>query len=145
MFDQILDLVKQFSDDSIVNNNEVPNEHNDAVMASATKSISRGIQGLIAQGNSPQDILAMFNSDGTANSPAAQGISANFIGSIMEKFGINAESAKNIAATVIPMVLSKITGSLGNNNAENKNDGGGLPGGIDLGNLGGILGKFFGK
>ena len=138
MFEQILDLVKQYAGESVVNNSAVPNEHNDAVMGEATKSISRGLQGLVAQGHSQEEIQSMFNSDGSANTPAAQGISANFMGSIMEKFGLSGNVAKTIAMALIPMVLSKIMGG-GNSNTQGSqgNSGGGIFGNI----LGSLLGK----
>ncbi len=40
--------------------------------------------------------------------PAVQNISNNFMGSIMEKFGLNKGTAAMIASAVIPMVLSRM-------------------------------------
>ena len=39
MLDQLLDLVKNNAQDLVVNNSEVPNEHNDAVIGEATNAI----------------------------------------------------------------------------------------------------------
>ncbi len=39
--------------------------------------------------------------------PAMQNISGNFMSSIMEKFGLNGKQAGGIAASLIPVILSK--------------------------------------
>ena len=59
MLEQISELVKQFGQDTVVNNPDVPNEENNAVLAEATNTITRGMQNMLA-GGGLQDIISMF-------------------------------------------------------------------------------------
>lgn len=59
MLDQLFNIVKQFGQDTVVNNPEVPNEQNQEVMADATKTIASGFQNIMAGGGF-QNILDLF-------------------------------------------------------------------------------------
>jgi len=123
MFEQLMQMIQQGGQQSVVDNIEVPNEHNEAILNEAQQSITSGLQGLASTGelnslmdnNDPQQVAAH---------PAVQNISNNFMGSIMDKFGLSKGTAATIAASIIPMVLSKIT-----------NKGGQAGGGFDLGSI----------
>lgn len=107
-------------------NTEVPNEYNDAVLNEAQQSITSGLQGLADTGELNNLVSAAQNGEQVTEHPAVQDISNNFMGSIMQKFGLNKGTAAAIAAAVIPMVLSKVMN-------KNSNQQGG--GGFDLGGL----------
>lgn len=125
MLDQLIQMIQQSGQQSVVENNEVPNEHNEAVMAEAQNSIISGLNNAASTG----EINSLMESvqSGQANSnPAVQQISNNFMGSIMEKFGINSSTAASIASSIIPMVIGKMM---------NKGAQGNAGGGFDLGGL----------
>lgn len=126
MFEQLMQLIQQSGQQSVVENKEVPNEHNDAVLNEARESITSGLQGLASSGQLNALMESAQSGQQVSAHPAVQNISNNFMGNIMEKFGINKGTAATIAAAVIPMVLSKIMKS-GNGQQQG--------GGFDLGGL----------
>lgn len=135
MFDELLNLIKQNGQQAVVENNEVPNEHNEAVMQEAQTSIVDGLSNI----KKPDQVNSLFESvrSGQAESnPAVQQMTNNFSGNIMQKFGINGSTAASIAAAIIPVVLAKMANRGGQGGA----------GGFDLGGLLGSLtgGKFGG-
>jgi hypothetical protein len=147
MFEQLLDLVKGHSQEAIVNNPDVPNEHNEAVQHEATNSITSTLQSLLAGGGAAS-VLNLFSQQNTGtdinNHPVAQSMSSNLVSSLMSKFGIGGQQAGGIASMLLPMVLSKLVGGASNNN--NASGGlniqsifnslsGGNTGGMDIGSL----------
>lgn len=136
MFDQVMNTVKQYAAEAINNHPEVPADKKDAVAGEAGQSIAQSLQGLLTKGYNISDLAKGFGNNGQPASPAADGMIANFISSMVQKFGFSPDKAQSIAATVIPFVLSK----LGN--------AGSLLGGKDgngpnLGGLAGSLGGLF--
>jgi hypothetical protein len=125
MLEQLMQLIQQHGQQSVVENSAVPNEHNDAVMQEAQSSITTGLQQLAANGNISQLTQMMQGDQVHPDNPAVQQISGNFIQNITQKFGINSQAASTIAASLIPNVLSKIF---------NRGNTGGT-GGFDIGGL----------
>lgn len=119
MLDKIFDIVKQFGQDSVVNNPEVPNEQNEAVMADATKTIASGFQNIVAGGGF-ENILDLFKGGGNtgagnAGSGGIGGLLKNpivsmmvgyFISKLVGKYKMNPTSASNVASSLIPNALS---------------------------------------
>ena len=63
MLDQLVDLVKGFAGDAVVNNPDIPNEHNDAVVAEATNTVASGLQNMVS-GGGLQNIISLFKGGG---------------------------------------------------------------------------------
>jgi hypothetical protein len=144
MFEQLMDLVKQNSQEAIVNNPAIPNEQNDAVMQTASSSIMSTLQGLLSSGGA-SSVLNLFNQNNQSdinNHPVTQAASSNLISTLMSKFGIGSDKAGGIASMLLPMVMSKLV-----NKTNDSNDGsfniqgifnslsGGKTGGMDIGSL----------
>lgn len=125
MLEQLQQLVQQFGQQAVVENQAVPNEQNQAVMEEAQSTIVNGLQNL-AQSGQLNDLATQVQAGQAVdtNHPAVQQISGNLAGNLMKKFGLNNGAANGIAASLIPMVLGKIFG--------NKSQG---SGGFDLGGL----------
>ncbi len=126
MLEQLMQLIQQSGQQAVVDNSEVPNEHNEAILNEAQQSITSGLQGLAATGELNNLVASAQSDEQVAAHPAVQQISNNFMGNIMEKFGLNQGTAASIAASVIPMVLGKVM------NKGGQQQGGG---GFDLGGL----------
>jgi hypothetical protein len=119
MLEQLTQFIMQNGgQDAVVNNTAVPNEHNNAVMQEAGSSIMSVIGSLISSGQESQ-VAQMAQDPGH---PAVQQAQSNFAGSIMEKFGINGNTAKHVAASLIPVVLGALANR--NSNAGSNNAGG---------------------
>ena len=105
MLDKLNQLVKENAQDAIVNNSEIPNDKNEAVIAAASGSIFDALKQQISSGNVSQ-LVETFKGGSTANNPVVEQASSGFTDKLAG-MGINLESAKGIAASVIPGIISK--------------------------------------
>ena len=89
MFDQLMNLVKQYSGDAIINNPAIPNEQNEAAMSSASGSIMDTLKGMMSSGGAAS-VLNLFNqqnSNDVTNHPVTQNASSNFISTLIINLG----------------------------------------------------------
>jgi hypothetical protein len=142
MLEQLFDLVQQNSQQSVVDNPDVPNEHNQEVINTLTSSITGGLQEQVQSGNL-SGLMSLFGgesgSSGTSlmNNPIVASIATNAIGAIVQKFGLNSQVAGSIVNSVLPGVLGAVIGQL-------NGQGGSGGGGFDLGSLIQMGGGLFG-
>lgn len=109
MFEQLMEIIRSQSTETIVNNPDVPNEHNESVMQEAGVSVTSTLQQMMASGQ-VKELMSLFKTSPgeIGNHPAMQHISGNFMGSIMEKFGLNSQQAGGIAGRLMPSVLGSL-------------------------------------
>jgi hypothetical protein len=144
MEEQLLNLIKESAQDAVVNNPEVPNDKNEAVMQEAASSITGGLKQALAGGGF-QDVLKTLGgkADATGANPVVQNISGGFIDNLMKKFGLSSQTAQSIASSLIPMVIGKLvhkTNDPGDSNFSLGSIFGSLTGGKSSGlNLEGML------
>ncbi|TKC12267.1 hypothetical protein FA048_01205 [Pedobacter polaris] len=109
MLENLEQLVRDNAKDAIVNNAAVPNEQNDNAIQAASSSIFDTLKEQLTSGNAAE-VANIFNKgEATESSPVVQQATS----SLTEKlagFGINAETAKSIGASIIPVILSKLAG-----------------------------------
>ena len=168
MLKELFDLVKGHATESVINNPDVPNEHNDEVVAEATNTVASGFRNIVAGGGvqSLLNLLGSGNSDKKSllGNPIVSMMMGHFAGKLMNKFGLNNNQANNLSGSLIPGVLAslinktndngasgfsleKLLGSITGNKSENtnQNSGGGIGdllkqfGGGQAGNGGGIM------
>jgi len=106
---QLMELVRDSGQQTVVENPDVPNEQNEAVMEEASSSIENGMQQMLQSGG-PGALKELFEGveNGDTNNPALQQVTNRFSGNLQQKFGMNAGSAKSIAISLIPVVLGKL-------------------------------------
>ncbi|MES2648276.1 MAG: hypothetical protein V4717_15475 [Bacteroidota bacterium] len=110
MLENLFNLVKEFGQQQVVENPEIPNEQNEAVMAEASQAVAGTLQSQLAQGNLA-GVMDMFRSNDSSeimSNPVAQNMQAGFMENISNKLGINKNIAAGLAATLIPMIISKL-------------------------------------
>jgi hypothetical protein len=108
MLENLINLIEQHAGNAVINNPEVPNEQNNAVINEAGNSIVGTLKNMISQGNL-QDVQNLFHNSGNVGSnPAAQNITGHFIQSLMDKFGLNQNAANGVASNLIPDVLQSL-------------------------------------
>ena len=133
MLEQLFNLIKNESEQEIINNPNIPNELNNQAVGLATESIFSGLQGALASGGL-KDVLSMFAGKGnTQSSPIASGIINSLVRNLMQKFGIENAAAVNIASSLIPNILSKMV-SKTNDPGDNNFDINGIIGALTGGN-----------
>ncbi len=167
MLEELFNLVKSHGTETVVNNPEVPNENNEAVMAEATNSIAGGFQNILS-GGGLQSILGLFGGGGNAansgnsgamsltNNPIVSMITGHFMNKLMGKFGMNSSAASGIAGKLIPSVLGSLIHKTNDSNDSSFDitkilgglmGGGSAPAGASAGggfNLGGLLSQVMG-
>jgi hypothetical protein len=129
MLDQIMDLVKQHAGDAIINNNAIPNEHNDTAIATTGNSIMESLQQAIGSGGSfagIQDLLM------------GGGLQQNVATSLQNQLGIDSGAASGVAGSIVPNVLSGLMEKVSSSGIDINSILGNLSGG---GNLSDMLGN----
>lgn len=161
MLKELFDLVKGHAAEAVTNNPDVPNEHNDAVVAEATNTVASGLRNVVA-GGGLQSLLSLFGSGGSdkkslLSNPIVSMMMGHFAGKLMNKYNMNNTQANNLSGSLIPNVLGSlisksndagdsgfslekllgsITGGKSDEIASQQNSGGG--------GLGGLLSQFTG-
>jgi hypothetical protein len=134
MLDQLFNIVKQFGQETVVNNPDVPNEYNQEVMADATHTIAGGFKNIVA-GGGLQNILDLFkgggaSSPGTGSGSGIAGLMKNpivtmmighFISKLVGKYSMSPSVASNVANTIIPNSLNSLIGKTKDPNDPNLN------------------------
>lgn len=155
MLENLLKMVKEIGEEQVVNNNLIPNDQNEAVMATASETILSSFQQAIANGRG-DELLSMFRSNSSAeimSNPLAQDIQSGFMDNASQKLGLNSNVIKGLAVTMIPILISKLVKRTNSSAPENSGFslegllgdlvGGGRQqqGGLDIGSL---IGQFTG-
>lgn len=112
MLKQLFDLVKESSNESVINNPDIPNEKNDEVVAEATNTVASGLRNMVA-GGGLQNVLSMFGNKGQSgggllSNPLVNMMIGHFAGKLMSKFNIGGRQANNVSSSLIPNVLGNL-------------------------------------
>ncbi|NRF38770.1 DUF937 domain-containing protein [Pedobacter foliorum] len=103
MIENLKQLVTENVQDAIVNNSEVPNEQNEAAISAASGSIIDALKEKLSSG----DIAGLVDTFKSGNvSSVVEQASSGFTEKLAG-LGINLDSAKNIAASIIPGIMEK--------------------------------------
>jgi uncharacterized protein YidB (DUF937 family) len=156
MLENLLQMVKEIGQEQVVNNKLIPNEQNEAVMATASETILTSFQQAIAGGRG-DELLSMFQSNSSAeimSNPLAQDIQDGFVNNAGQKLGLNSNVVKGLAVTMIPILISKLVKRTNSTAPEHNGfsiegllgdlvggGGGQQQGGLDIGSL---IGQFTG-
>ena len=161
MLKELFDLVKGHATDSVINNPDVPNEHNDAVVAEATNTVASGLRNIVA-GGGLTSLISLFKGNGSnrkslLSNPIVSMMMGHFAGKLMNKFNLNTTQANNLSGHFIPNIigslinktndphdstftLDKLIGSITGNKSGNVSSGQNT----GSGSLGDLLNKFTG-
>lgn len=148
MLEVLQGLIQQAGQSAVVENTDVPNEHNEGVMGEVMQGLLGGLSnqatsqgglgsllGMLGGGNSAQGGSLMSN-------PMVAGIAQNIIGSIMSKFGLSNSAASGVVDNMLPSVLGGLINKANDPNDASVDTGGimsvltgGKTDGIDFGSL----------
>ncbi len=112
MLKELFDLVKGNATESVINNPDVPNEHNDAVVAEATNTVASGLRNVVA-GGGLQSLLSLFGSGGSdrkslLSNPIVSMMMGHFAGKLMNNYNLDSNQANNLSGSLIPNVLGNL-------------------------------------
>lgn len=129
MLEQISELVKQYGQGVVIDNPDIPNEDNNAVLAEATNTITGGMQNMLA-GGGLQDIISMFTGGnkrgnetggpgGLMRNPMVLMMIGHLISKLVGKFNMNRGQASQVANNLIPNVLNGLVTKTVDNDPSN--------------------------
>jgi uncharacterized membrane protein YeaQ/YmgE (transglycosylase-associated protein family) len=115
MLEELFNLVKENAKEPVVNNSDIPNDQNDAVVAEATNTVASGLRNMVA-GGGLQNIISMFTGGGQQsgqdsksslmNNPVVSMMIGHLAGKLMSKYNLGGSQANNVASGLIPQVIS---------------------------------------
>lgn len=108
MIENLLNLVREHSAESIVANPAIPNEHNEAAISEASNGIASALKSQLTSGNTDQLTSLFSNVSNLGSSPLVGNIIQSVAGNLMQKFGISASQAGSIAGSLIPGVMTSL-------------------------------------
>jgi hypothetical protein len=131
MLDQLFNIVKNFGQETVVNNPDVPNEYNQEVMADATHTIAGGFKNMVA-GGGLENILDLFKGGGGSNTggggiaglmknPIVSMMIGHFMSKLVGKYSMSPSIASNVANTIIPKSLNGLIEQTRDPNNKNLN------------------------
>jgi hypothetical protein len=148
MLDILQGLIQQAGKTAVVENTEVPNEHNEGVMGEVMQGL---IGGLTNQANSQGGLGSLLgllggqsqsSGSGLMSNPIVAGIAQSVIGNIMSKFGLSNSAASGVVSSMLPSVLGGLISKTNDPNDSSVDLGGimnvlsgGKTQGIDFGSI----------
>lgn len=154
MLQELFNLVKNVAGQNGENQQVIPTEQNDEVIAEATNTVASGLRNMVA-GGGVQNLLSLFNGTGSQNllsNPLVNMMIGHFSNKLINKFGIHPSQANNVASGLIPSILDNLVKKTNDpndsrfslDNLLNSITGGQVPQGQTGGGLGGLLGQLTG-
>ena len=117
MLEELFNLVKGSAGESVVNNPDVPNEQNDAVVAEATNTVASGLRNMVA-GGGLENILSLFgnktqqggqqSNQSLLSNPIVNMMIGHFAGKLMSKYNLGGNQASSVANNLIPNVIGNL-------------------------------------
>ena len=156
MLEQLMGLIKDHSQDAIVNNPAIPNEHNEDAMQTIMGAITNGMQQSAQGGQGGMAGLAGLlggqsgtSGGGLMSNPIVAGIAQQAIGGLMAKFGLGNGAASGIVSQVLPGVMGSMISKTNDpqDSSFSMTDIMGVmsDGKVDMNDIMNIAGKFMGR
>lgn len=105
MLKNLDNLVREETQETIVNNPAIPNEHNEDAISAASSSISEVLQEKTSSGNY-SEIAQLFQGDQSSGNSIVDQIKNVFAGKL-GGMGLGGAAASGAAASIIPGLISK--------------------------------------
>ncbi len=128
MLEELFNLVKGSAGESVVNNPDVPNEQNDAVVAEATNTVASGLRNMVA-GGGLENILSLFgnqtqqggqqSNQSLLSNPIVNMMIGHFAGKLMTKYNLGGSQASSVANNLIPNVIGNLINKTNDPNNSN--------------------------
>ena len=114
MLEQLFNLVKGVAGQSVEQNNNLPSETKNEVVAEATNTVASGLRNMVA-GGGLQNLVSLFGSNNTQqqgsnllSNPIVNMMVGHLAGKLMSKFNLGSGEANNVASSMIPDVIGNL-------------------------------------
>jgi uncharacterized protein YidB (DUF937 family) len=108
MLEQLINLVKEHAGSAIINNSDVPNEKNDAVINTTASGIMDHFKNLAGNGGL-SNISNLLQQGSNGNGAEVKNMSSNIAQTIAQQFGIESSKAQGIVQQLIPTVMNSLS------------------------------------
>jgi uncharacterized protein YidB (DUF937 family) len=142
MLDQLINLVKEHAGSAIIDNTDVPNQNNDAVINTTATGIIDHLKNLVGSGGL-SNITSLLQQGSNGNGSEVANMSNNIASSIANQFGLEPSKAQGIVQQLIPTVINSLSNKTNDPN-DNSFTMDGILGSLTGGNggLGGMMDSF---
>lgn len=110
MFEDILNVVKQYSETTIIKNPAVPDSENDNASRAVADSVLNGIKDTISAGNLKEVLSVFAGKADISHSSLKNTISNKLTQQLTNNNKVEANEANNIAKNLVPEVLKNMIG-----------------------------------
>jgi len=108
MLDQLLRLVEQNAQQSILENKAIPDQLNNAAIKEVTNQIFNGLKGQVKDGN-VQQVINLFQTGVTKQpSQIMNSIVETVTTNLAAKFNMPPDVARSVAARIVPQVMTQV-------------------------------------
>lgn len=114
MLKELFNLVKDSALGSVFNNDDVPNEKNNEVVAEATNTVASGLRNMVS-GGGLSSIISLFTGGGNGggkssllSNPIVQMMVGHFAGKLTSKHNMDSAKANNVAEKLIPDAMNNL-------------------------------------
>lgn len=142
MLDQLINLVKEHAGSGIIDNTDVPNEKNDAVINTTATGIMDHFKNLAGNGGL-NNITNLLQQGSNGNGSEVSNMSNNIASTIANQFGLESSKAQGIVQQLIPTVINSLSNKTNDPN-DNSFTMEGILGSLtgSAGGLGGMMDSF---
>lgn len=117
MMDKIKSIVREFSDDAIINNPAIPNDKNEKAIDTTAASLVNHLKAEALTGNTNHLLDILRKDDDPALNPSVNRVSTGVAGDLVKNLGIDNGAATGIVNRIIPPIINKVR-----NKAKDPND-----------------------
>lgn len=148
MLEVLQGLIQQHGQGAVINNPEVPNEHNEGVMSEVMQGLMGGLSNQANSQGGLGSLLGLLgggagsSGGGLMSNPIVGSIAQSVIGNLMGKFGLSNSAAAGVVGSMLPSVLGNLISKTNDPNDSSIDAGGimnvlsgGKTSGIDFGSL----------
>lgn len=115
MLDILFKLIQQNTQEAVVDNPAVPNQHHEGVQQAIMQAIEGGLSDAVSKGNLT-DVMDLFSkgthADKIQGNPIVNQISGSLMDTLASKFNLAQPVSQGIIAQVLPLILSQLAGKV---------------------------------
>jgi Bacterial protein of unknown function (DUF937) len=143
MLEVLQGLIQQHGQSAVIDNPQVPNEHNEGVMSEVMSGLMGGLSNQANSQGGLGSLLGLLGGGaaqqggGLMSNPIVGGIAQSVISNLMGKFGLSNSAAAGVVGSMLPSVLGGLINKTNDPN-DDSIDMGGLMGTITGGKTNGI-------
>lgn len=108
MIEKVKSIVREFSDDAIINNPAIPNDKNEKAIDTTASSIIEHIKDEARSGNTHALLDILKKNDDPALNPSVSRVSTGVASDLVKKLGLDTSTALGVVSSIIPPIINRI-------------------------------------